>query len=59
MLPTVGGGWHANHHDWPAHYTTSNVWWQIDPGGVVVRALGWLGLASDLRGTGARNNVRR
>jgi stearoyl-CoA desaturase (delta-9 desaturase) len=54
VLVTAGGGWHANHHDRPAHYTTSSAWWQIDPGAFVIRGLKRLGLASEPRGPRSR-----
>ncbi len=46
---SMGQGWHNNHHDMPACATTSQAWWQIDPGAVVIRVLEKCGLATDVR----------
>jgi stearoyl-CoA desaturase (delta-9 desaturase) len=53
-LPTLGGGWHANHHDAPRSYTTSFAWWQVDPGGALLRALARAGLVTGLKTSGLR-----
>jgi stearoyl-CoA desaturase (Delta-9 desaturase) len=52
VLPVFGGGYHANHHDAPRAYTTRVRWWQIDVGGVLLRALSMCGLASELKQPG-------
>ena len=44
-IPTFGQGWHNNHHAFPASAYTGLRWWQIDPGGIVVRILESLHLA--------------
>ncbi len=49
VLPSFGGGNHANHHDAPRAYTTRVRWWQIDVGAMLLRGLSALGLASDLK----------
>lgn len=44
-LPTLGEGWHNNHHAFPNSAFFSLCWWQIDPGGLFIRAmekLGWV-----------------
>jgi len=43
-IPTLGEGWHNNHHAFPASSRFSLRWWQIDMGGWAIRgfeALGW------------------
>lgn len=43
-LPTLGEGWHNNHHAFPAAAQFGQRWWQVDPGGWTIRAfetLGW------------------
>jgi stearoyl-CoA desaturase (delta-9 desaturase) len=52
VLPALGGGYHANHHDAPRAYTTRTRWWQIDVGGALLRLLALSGLASDLKQPG-------
>ncbi len=46
---SLGQGWHNNHHDMPACATTSQAWWQIDPGAMIIRCLEKAGLARDVR----------
>lgn len=38
-IPSWGEGWHNNHHRWPRRYTTSEKWWQIDIGGLVIKLI--------------------
>ena len=43
-LPTLGEGWHNNHHAFPSSAQFGQRWWQMDPGGWAIRAfetLGW------------------
>ena len=43
-LPTLGEGWHNNHHAFPAAAQFGQRWWQVDPGGWTISAfetLGW------------------
>ncbi len=49
VFPTLGGGWHANHHDRPSRFSTSAAWWQLDPGAWIIRTLFVLRLAEDRR----------
>lgn len=45
VLPTMGEGWHNNHHAFPSSALFGLRWWQIDPGGLLIRAfekLGWV-----------------
>lgn len=49
VLPTLGQGWHNNHHAFPSSATTGFEWWQIDIGGWVIRLLQAVGLAWDVK----------
>jgi stearoyl-CoA desaturase (delta-9 desaturase) len=43
-IPTLGEGWHNNHHAFPSSSRFALRWWQIDMGGWAIRAfeeLGW------------------
>ena len=45
VLPTLGEGWHNNHHALPTSALFGFRWWQIDPGGMLIRlleSLGWV-----------------
>jgi stearoyl-CoA desaturase (delta-9 desaturase) len=45
VLPTMGEGWHNNHHAFPGSAMFGLHWWQVDPGGLLIRALekvGWV-----------------
>ncbi|WP_211264567.1 acyl-CoA desaturase [Gynuella sunshinyii] len=48
-IPTVGGGWHNNHHAYPALAYTGLKPWQIDIGGRFIDLLGIFGLVWDIR----------
>lgn len=48
-LLTMGGGWHNNHHAFPALARTGHKPWQIDLGGAAIELLALLGLAWDVR----------
>jgi stearoyl-CoA desaturase (delta-9 desaturase) len=48
-LFTSGEGWHNNHHYYQKSMRNGFFWWEWDPSFYVVRALSWIGLASDLR----------
>lgn len=43
-LPTLGEGWHNNHHASPGTANFSRVWWEFDPGWQLIRVLRRLGL---------------
>jgi stearoyl-CoA desaturase (delta-9 desaturase) len=47
-LPTFGESWHHNHHAFPRSAFHGLRWWELDPSGWVIRALGALGLAWDV-----------
>jgi len=48
-IPTVGGGWHNNHHAYPALAYTGLTWWQIDIGGRFIDLLSLCGWVWDVR----------
>jgi stearoyl-CoA desaturase (Delta-9 desaturase) len=47
-LPTLGEGWHNNHHSFPSAAVLRFEWWQIDLSGMVIRLLERCGLAWDV-----------
>lgn len=49
VLPTLGEGWHNNHHAFPSSAMFGQKWWQVDPGGVLIRLLEKLGLVWDVK----------
>ncbi|MCW7539726.1 fatty acid desaturase [Aquabacterium sp. A7-Y] len=49
VLPTGGEAWHNNHHAFPGSAVFGLRWWQLDPGGWVVRGLARLRLIHDVR----------
>jgi stearoyl-CoA desaturase (Delta-9 desaturase) len=44
-LPTFGESWHHNHHAFPRSAMHGLRWWEVDLGGLVIRAMRRLGLA--------------
>lgn len=58
-IPTFGQGWHNNHHAFPASAFTGLRWWQIDPGGLLVRLLLLFGLVSDVNRPNAEAIARK
>ena len=44
-LPTMGESWHHNHHAFPRSAMHGLRWWEIDLGGLVIRAMKRVGLA--------------
>lgn len=48
-IPTLGQSWHNNHHAFPSSALMGLRWWEMDIGGWVVRSLGRLGLAWDIK----------
>ena len=49
VVLTVGSGWHNHHHTFPGAARLDFKWWQVDPGGLLIRLLERLGLAWDVR----------
>jgi len=45
----LGEGWHNNHHAFPASARHGLRWWEFDLSYLVIRAMGWVGLARDIR----------
>lgn len=48
-LPTLGEGWHNNHHAYPSSALFGYTWWEVDIGGAVIRLLEMFGLAWAVR----------
>jgi len=48
-IPTLGEGWHNNHHAFPSSAQFGLRWWQIDLGYWAIRVLEWLGLVWDIK----------
>lgn len=48
-IPTLGEGWHNNHHAFPSSAFTGLAWWQLDISAWVIRALELVGLATDVK----------
>jgi stearoyl-CoA desaturase (delta-9 desaturase) len=44
-VPSLGEAWHHNHHAFPRSARAGLRWWEIDPSGLVIRALKRTGLA--------------
>jgi len=54
-VPTFGEAWHNNHHAQPRSAMHGHRFWQLDPGGIVIRTLERLGLAWDVVRPAPRN----
>jgi stearoyl-CoA desaturase (delta-9 desaturase) len=48
-LPTLGEGWHNNHHAFPSSANAGLKWWQIDPAAYIIRSLELVGLAYNVK----------
>jgi stearoyl-CoA desaturase (delta-9 desaturase) len=48
-LPTMGEGWHNNHHAFPSSAIFGFRWWQIDPGAWLIRGFEKAGWAWDVQ----------
>ena len=47
-MPTLGEGWHNNHHAFPSSAVFGLEWYQLDPGAWLLRGLQKLGLVWDI-----------
>ncbi|MGI9241583.1 MAG: acyl-CoA desaturase, partial [Verrucomicrobiales bacterium] len=48
-IPTLGEGWHNNHHHYPSSTRQGIYWWEFDPTFYVLKVLSWVGVVWDLR----------
>ena len=44
-IPSLGEAWHHNHHAFPRSASHGLRWWEIDPSGLVIKAMDKVGLA--------------
>lgn len=44
-----GEGWHNDHHAFPQSARHGLRWWQVDPAGLAIRVMSWLGMARDVK----------
>jgi len=52
--PTLGEGWHNNHHAHPTSAIFGLRWWEVDVGGMVIQLLECAGLAWNVRNESSR-----
>lgn len=45
---TGGEGWHNNHHHDPTSASLHHRWWELDLNYAIIKALEWMGLATDV-----------
>ncbi len=45
----LGEGWHNTHHAFPTSARQGLEWWQIDVSYYIIKVMGWLGLAKDIK----------
>jgi stearoyl-CoA desaturase (delta-9 desaturase) len=48
-IPTLGEGWHNNHHAFPNAATLDFHWWQLDISGLAIKTFAALGWATNVR----------
>jgi stearoyl-CoA desaturase (Delta-9 desaturase) len=48
-IPTLGEGWHNNHHAFPSSAFAGLTWWQLDISAWVIRALERVGLVTNVK----------
>lgn len=48
-IATFGEGWHNNHHAFPTSARHGLKWWQLDVSWIIIRSLGFFGLATKIR----------
>ncbi len=55
----LGEGWHNNHHAFPTSARHGLAWWQIDLSYYVIRAMGMVGLAYDIKVPDRQRQARK
>ena len=55
----MGEGWHNNHHAFPTSARHGLTWWQLDASYAIIRLMGLLGLARDIRVPSAEAHRRQ
>jgi stearoyl-CoA desaturase (Delta-9 desaturase) len=58
-LPSLGFSWHNNHHAFPGSALNSHRWWQLDPCGLLILCLQWLGLVWNVGSVSGRPRYLR
>ncbi len=48
-IMAMGEGWHNNHHAFPTSARHGLRWWELDTSYLIIRLMGLLGLASDIK----------
>jgi len=48
-LITLGEGWHNNHHHYPGSTRQGFFWWELDITYLILKAMSYVGLVSDLK----------
>lgn len=56
---TLGGSLHNSHHAFPSTANNGLLWWQLDPGYWLLKALERVGVVSEVRTIGAETVARR
>ena len=61
IILTLGDGWHNHHHAFPGTASNQFAWWQIDASGLLIQALGLVGLTWNIQTPSPRmlENSRR
>ncbi len=58
-LPSLGEAWHHNHHAFPRSASHGLRWWELDPSGLVIRAMRRVGLAWNVVGISLERQRKR
>ena len=48
-IPTLGEGWHNNHHHYPSCARQGIYWWEFDPTYYVLKVLSWFRIVWDIK----------